>query len=1719
MHTYVFSGKKHNGAAVFHDECDSEEWIFLGDDGCWQLNTGKNDFTARLRGPCRADKAVFIPDGDANWTYVQWASKDGNAWVVEYDLTFLDKLSRLALSTASDIVPAGPLAEIAAAVAQREREITIITADARSAALRHDIEAFARALEVGAKLGRDVVSQIVGVLLRVLATDLTGDGLDTAFKAGANPNITDIGGIRDGRTMLHHVAALGSFELADQLLRNPLTNVNAVSVAGRTPLHEAVYNSADSSESHIKIVKLLISRGAQVEIKDTDGATALILAAENVRSAAALLLVEHGANVTVQRPDGKSILRILDDAGKYQQSSKDLAHAIRRVLVGKSLAQRLAGPWAEWKNENAAVRKLVADGRVNIVFSIAVDDPRGRINNTADANIERVRVGKWDILSDTYFDHSPDVNTGAPDATLYTALVYTSAAISTRACSASDVKEQLDAYETGLSAKLIAGDICRVNPLYFLAHARHAQLLSGETRRLCLLREFQQRFPDLAASIDAGGWLNEGEVAVLHAAVAEVADNPADARPGKLLAAALPASELSPSAATATVEERWNLFKGHLAEAQREPMEELLQLTGLAAVKECTLQIYRGVLADAKLIAEGHSESVGERNLNFAFMGNPGTGKSTVGKLFAKLLAAAGARAGHKYIERKASHVIRMGSSAFAAELATLTGGPKSVAPPPTEIRRGMAVEVRIVQDGDSKWYPAKALVVHDDGTVDVEYTNGEVDEKVNPDGFEKVRPIGIAEPVGGVLFIDEAYDLDPANNKVGAEILNEIMAAAEDHRDKISIILAGYRQDVEQKLFAYNIGMPRRFIDVSFDDFDYDQLHQIFCSNLTRTGWTAEPKVARVAARRVARGIGSKSFGNAGDVRKLFNAALERAKQDYFSAEAGAPRIMTVEHVIGKRPSVKASPQLRTALAELHGKTGLASIKEEINGLIALTQNNYDKELRGEDIDAVPLNRLFLGNPGTGKTTIAILYGRILAALGLLSKGGILDRKASDFKGSFIGQSEKQTNTILEMAQGNVLLIDEAYALDDGKDSGKGGYGSIVLDTIVEKVQGRPGEDVAVILAGYEAEMMKMLRDQNPGLARRFNPDSALRFRDFTDLELLSILSAECDRTCTRASFAVKRAAVKHLARRRALPNFGNAGAVKSMLADAKRRMVARSKAIDIDSKDYQLEVVDFVGEQDAVAADPLLLLDDLEAVGDFKYKLERLGQQIMLRRQEGAPSDSLVTNYIFTGEPGTGKTTVARKMGAILYAYGILVRPDVIVTTGEGMTGEYVGQTKKNVEAKMQAARGGVLFVDEAYDLGHGKFGQEAMSTLLAMLTEPDYKGKTVVVLAGYKDEMHSMLARNPGMKSRFKPSGYVDFPNWEASRCVDVVVRRATTAIPTPFTLDEAALQVLHDGFNALRERPGWANARDAESMFDLLTEARGDRLTACSKVEDPRTITVADARSAVAAFVSTRPAIVEEQPELAGAELMRADVARAPRAMAAAWAATNPASAAAAAPPESAAGAQQESESIEDESSDSDEKGDVREKDDNLPTDDPIAMKEVFSSLFKGVGKVTLPGHNGLDVLNAGGPLRGSSFEKLLEQEARSRAMSKMDFIEHLLREGAASVDARHLIDDLVSQLVSLGYVSQGDVSLAKRESERAVKRWMAAQKEARRLREVLEARLRDALRTRMPVYICGVCSRPWGVCTFMGPVLSHYVVEEASDDTVRRAADAHEANSK
>lgn len=153
-------------------------------------------------------------------------------------------------------------------------------------------------------------------------------------------------------------------------------------------------------------------------------------------------------------------------------------------------------------------------------------------------------------------------------------------------------------------------------------------------------------------------------------------------------------------------------------------------------------------------------------------------------------------------------------------------------------------------------------------------------------------------------------------------------------------------------------------------------------------------------------------------------------------------------------------------------------------------------------------LHRLILSPPRNrrrtpGKTTVAKLFAGILADLGLLSKGEVVLKTASDFVGSVLGESESKTRAILKASEGCVLVIDEAYSLSAQSEVGSGRsgdpYRTAVTDTLVEQVQNVPGEDRCVLLLGYPDQMAAFMRNTNPGLARRFALDDAFRFEDYT--------------------------------------------------------------------------------------------------------------------------------------------------------------------------------------------------------------------------------------------------------------------------------------------------------------------------------------------------------------------------------------------------------------------------------------------------------------------------------------------------------------------------------------------------------------------------------------------------------------------------------------------
>jgi len=198
---------------------------------------------------------------------------------------------------------------------------------------------------------------------------------------------------------------------------------------------------------------------------------------------------------------------------------------------------------------------------------------------------------------------------------------------------------------------------------------------------------------------------------------------------------------------------------------------------------------------------------------------------------------------------------------------------------------------------------------------------------------------------------------------------------------------------------------------------------------------------------------------------------------------------------------------------------------------------------------------------------------------------------------------------------------------------------------------------------------------------------------------------------------------------------------------------------------------------------------------------------------------------------------------MAKILHGIELIATDTIVETSGLDLTGEYLGQTKKKVEEKMGQAKGGVLFIDEAYELGKGHYGEEAMTTLLAGMTSPEYKGM-VIIIAGYQADINDMLDRNVGLKSRFTQQ--FDFLSWSPQQCYVYFKEQAAR---DAFVLEAACEKDMIDGCSKLIELPGWGNGRDLTQLWKSTVSHRANRIVDSSKAQTTKTITSSDVLSAI------------------------------------------------------------------------------------------------------------------------------------------------------------------------------------------------------------------------------------------------------------------------------
>ena len=563
--------------------------------------------------------------------------------------------------------------------------------------------------------------------------------------------------------------------------------------------------------------------------------------------------------------------------------------------------------------------------------------------------------------------------------------------------------------------------------------------------------------------------------------------------------------------------------------------------------------------------------------------------------------------------------------------------------------------------------------------------------------------------------------------------------------------------------------------------------------------------------------------------VAKQFPAYKPAART---AAVSGAKPPEGVDTAVGKKTE-GPKRTLDEALAELDGLIGLESVKAEIHKLVNYTKVMQARRKQGLKVPTLSYHMVFTGNPGTGKTTVARILGDIYRELGILKSGHLVETDRSGLVGRYVGETAQKTNALIDSALDGVLFIDEAYALAGG---GSSDYGQEAIATLLKRMED-DRDRLIVVVAGYSKEMRKFL-DANSGMRSRFN--RYIDFPDYTAEELAKMFAMRAKKNQFIMSPDLEDGLPKLMRRvtRHRDPGFGNGRYVRNLFEAAVERQANRLAEVSNPTREQLMTLtladVDPQGVARAQKDQPLeeILgeLDGLIGMKSVKAEVRKMTEFCQIARERekaGMKNANISYHMVFTGNPGTGKTTVARIMARIFKALGILEKGHLVEVDRADLVAEYVGQTAVKTNRVIDRALGGVLFIDEAYTLvsgGANDFGQEAIATLLKRME--DDRDRLIVIVAGYPNEMKKFIDANPGLNSRF--TRYISFPDYSTAELAAMfrMYAKKNHYILSPEMDRYLNAAIAHLTRN--RDR-NFGNGRFVRNLFEKAVERQAGRLT--------------------------------------------------------------------------------------------------------------------------------------------------------------------------------------------------------------------------------------------------------------------------------------------------
>ncbi|MEW2113717.1 right-handed parallel beta-helix repeat-containing protein [Streptomyces sp. NPDC005474] len=499
---------------------------------------------------------------------------------------------------------------------------------------------------------------------------------------------------------------------------------------------------------------------------------------------------------------------------------------------------------------------------------------------------------------------------------------------------------------------------------------------------------------------------------------------------------------------------------------------------------------------------------------------------------------------------------------------------------------------------------------------------------------------------------------------------------------------------------------------------------------------------------------------------------------------------------------SSAAAPESRPALgtgplADLDALVGLESVKQEVTGLINLNQMTKRRQEMGLPMPPMSRHLVFAGPPGTGKTTVARLYGAVLAELGILSQGHIVEVSRADLVAQIIGGTAIKTTEVFNKAVGGVLFIDEAYTLTNQNKGSGPDFGQEAVETLMKLMEDHR-DSIVVIVAGY-SELMEQFLSSNPGMASRFSRTVA--FPNYSVDELVTIVRGLCDKHYYEMSDGALEALTRYFELVPKGPTFGNGRIARkvfeSMISRQASRLAANPPSRDTELSRLSEDDVDLVSgaDQDTEAGSASSAgagradrrLASLVGLDGIRESLPARVAGLARLRAGGQPTSGLA-NVVLAGPRGSGRRAVAVLYGQVLAEHGLLPTGTVHPVPLSAVPDGWPGQAAAYASSLFEEAAGGILLLewDHPFSVRPATGRTEALEALPGCVARSP---EVVVLLSGEDDDLRALPRESATLAGCF--SEYLRLAPYRPEELAELAARRL---LRLGHALDTAARQAI-------------------------------------------------------------------------------------------------------------------------------------------------------------------------------------------------------------------------------------------------------------------------------------------------------------------------------------